>query len=227
MTDVVSFCRSLASRADTVEARQALFREELLPRNYSGTLHASCTVVFTVVPATVAFLLVDAFGLAEVVTVAAAILFGTTTVYLLHRVLMHKSRPPLHVIYDMHTRCHHMLFNEGQTEIRSIQDLYMVLFPPRWTIALALVGVPLLAAPLLLVSTDVALTFAGVAYLYFLGYELIHLAAHLPDRSLVHRIPLLRQLTRHHQRHHAWERMHHCNFSMIIPLWDWLLGTKE
>ena len=198
-----------------------------MPRRYSGWLHGSCTVAFTVVPAVVALAWVDTFGVVEAGTVVAAVLFGASTVYLLHRVLMHRSRPPLHAIYDVHTRCHHMLFNEGQTQIQSSRDLYMVLFPPRWTIALALVGVPLLSAPLLLVSVDVALTFAGVAYLYFLGYELVHLAAHLPDASAVHRIPVLRQLTRHHQRHHAWEHMHHCNFSMLIPLWDWILGTKQ
>lgn len=225
--NVLSWCRSLASRAKTVEGRQALVRQELRSQYYSGVVHIATTIACALGPGLAAWLLVDSWGAAEAVTLVVGALVAHTIIYSLHRGPMHHRLPVLSPLFDVHTRAHHMLFNEGEIEIRTVQDVDLVMLPTPWAVALCALGIPLLAAPLLLVSTDVALAFAGLAYFFFLAYELVHLAGHAPADAWVHRAPVLRTLVRHHQRHHAWERMHECNFSMIIPLWDWLLGTKE
>jgi sterol desaturase/sphingolipid hydroxylase (fatty acid hydroxylase superfamily) len=60
---------------------------------------------------------------------------------------------------------------------------------------------------------------------YVVGYELSHLAYHLPERSFVYRLPFLRALREHHARHHHPELMQKSNFNVTIPFGDLLFGT--
>ena len=65
---------------------------------------------------------------------------------------------------------------------------------------------------------------AGIAS-YILAYEWLHMAAHLPERFGVAKIPVLSFVYRHHRRHHDPRRMRHVNFSIFFPLGDLLFGT--
>jgi sterol desaturase/sphingolipid hydroxylase (fatty acid hydroxylase superfamily) len=147
-------------------------------------------------------------------------------IYFGHRFPMHRPVPGLGAIYDLHTRCHHMLFDYGRTEIRKANDAYMVMLPPWLTVALCLVVYPVLASVMLLVSLDAALASVGTYCVYLVAYELVHLAAHAPPEFGLDRVVGLGAMLRHHQRHHAWSEMHKGNFSMLFPVWDWVLGTK-
>jgi sterol desaturase/sphingolipid hydroxylase (fatty acid hydroxylase superfamily) len=60
---------------------------------------------------------------------------------------------------------------------------------------------------------------------YVVGYELSHLAYHLPEESVVYRLPLLRALRQHHARHHIPGLMQKANFNVTLPLGDLLFGT--
>jgi sterol desaturase/sphingolipid hydroxylase (fatty acid hydroxylase superfamily) len=70
-----------------------------------------------------------------------------------------------------------------------------------------------------------ALVFASMSWLYYLAYELVHLAAHLRVGGPWDRVPGLGWLLLHHRRHHAWAVMHHGNFGMLDPVWDRVMGT--
>ncbi len=224
--DLRSFSQTLTQRAKTIDDRRALFREEVLPSRYSGVAHVAFTTVLTAGLALLALTMIEAWDLTVSMAMAAAVFASMSFIYFAHRYPMHRPLPGAGAIYDLHTRVHHMLFGEGRTEIRVHQDVYMVMLPVWMAAALCVVGFPLVAAPLLWVGTDAALAFLAVVYLYFGGYELVHLATHAPAESRLHRVPVLSALIRHHQEHHAWDKMHKGNFSMIIPLWDWVLGTK-
>ena len=225
--DVIEFCRTLTRRAPTIEGRRALFRKELRRPGYSGRWHVGLVVAITVSTAAMAFGLVESWGLAELLAIAGAMLVSMTAIYFGHRYPMHRPVRGMSVLYALHTRAHHMMFNDEHAEIRTLDDVDMVMLPPRWALGLCVVVMPLIASPLLLVSLDTALAFVATASLYYLAYELVHLAAHAPDGHRIHRTPLIGWLTRHHRIHHDWRRMHDANFGVVVPLWDLLLGTRD
>ena len=218
-------CRTIAAEAATVPERQALFRHQREP-GHRGAVQLTLVVLAPLLPALVALSRVGRVGLTEALVVVASLWVGTSVVYFGHRYPMHHVWPGLEIVYDMHTRCHHMIFDERHTEIASIDDVDMVMLPWRHAVALCAVLVPLLALPWLVLGWDAALCFAAVSWLYYLAYELVHLAAHLRVGGPLDRMPGLGWLLRHHRRHHHWPLMHHGNFSMLIPLWDLALGTR-
>lgn len=217
-------CRDLVRDAATVLERQALSRQRRAP-GYRGARHLAIVVAASLGPALVAIACVGTWGIVELGVALAGVLVGSTTVYLSHRFPMHRRMRGLEILYDTHTGCHHMSFDETHTEIASIEDMHMVLIPAPYATALCGLVVPLLALPWLAVGWDATLVFAATAWLYYLAYELVHLAAHLRVGGPWDRVPGLGWMLRHHRRHHAWSVMHHGNFGMLDPAWDWAMGT--
>lgn len=225
--DTLEFCRELTRRAESIDDRRALFREEMVRPGYSGGRHIAFTVLLTASVAAVAWAQVGHWGAASWLGVGTAILASMGVIYFGHRYPMHRSIAGLSPVYDMHTRCHHMLFDREHLEINTRADAGMVMLPKIWTLALSAVAFPLIALPVAVLSTDAAWAFLGCVQAYYLCYEMVHLAAHAPDDSLVHRLPVLGYLTAHHRHHHDWTVMHRKNFSMVIPVLDYVLGTRE
>jgi hypothetical protein len=155
----------------------------------------------------------------------SAVLVGSSVVYLSHRYPMHRRMRGMEILYDTHTGCHHMMFDEEHTEIESIEDMHMVLLPSVYAVGVCGVLVPMIAAPWLVMGWGAALVFASMSWLYYLAYELVHLAAHLRVGGPWDRVPGLGWLLLHHRRHHAWAVMHHGNFGMLDPVWDRVMGT--
>lgn len=218
-------CRDLVRDAATVLERQALSRKRR-PAGYSGARHLASVVLVSLGPAVAALWAVRGWGLVELGAAASAVLVGSAVVYLSHRFPMHRRMRGLELLYDTHTGCHHMVFDETHTEIASIQDMCMVLLPSVYAAGVCGVLVPAISVPWLSSGWDAALTFAASSWLYYLAYELVHLAAHLRVGGPWDRVPGLGWLLRHHRRHHAWEVMHHGNFGMLDPVWDWAMGTR-
>ncbi|MCX4240459.1 sterol desaturase family protein [Paraliomyxa miuraensis] len=211
--------------APTLAERRAVWRRLRAP-GYRGSTRIAQVMAVTLVPAVLALWHAGPWGWKALGAAVGAVLVGASVVYFSHRFPMHHPMRGLGLLYDLHTRCHHMVFREGQTEIESIDDVDMVMMPWREAAAIGWVLAPLLTVPWWLVlGTEAALVYYAVAVLYYLAYELVHLASHLRVGGPLDRVPVLGWLLRHHRRHHAWAVMHHGNFSMLIPLWDWLLGT--
>ncbi len=226
--DMTEFCRSLASRASTVEGRRALFRREVRSPRYRGAVHLAALLSTCVGCAALALLAVDSWGALEYWAIASELLLSSVVVYFGHRYPMHRPVRGLQWVYDLHTRFHHMVFSASETELDSIDDICMVMFPVRDILGMCVVVVPLLSVPwLLLGGLDPALAFAATGHLFYLSYELIHLAAHGRVGGPLDSVPGLGFLLRHHRRHHAWSVMHQRNFSMIFVGWDWLMGTLD
>jgi hypothetical protein len=218
-------CQDLVRDAATVVERQALSRQRR-PPGYRGARHLAAVIAVSLGPALAALASVGTWGVVPLGAALAAVLVGSTVVYLSHRFPMHRRMRGLELLYDTHTGCHHMMFDEAHTEIASIEDMRMVLLPAAYAAGLCGVLVPLLASPWLWAGWDAALAFAGVTWLYYLAYELVHLLAHLRVGGPWDRVPALGWLLRHHRRHHAWSVMHHANFGMLDPLWDLAMGTR-
>jgi hypothetical protein len=204
------------------------FREQMLakvPRWYSPWGHLAATAGVGVVTLAVALGRVEDPGAVELVTVPCAFLFANLVEWFAHRYLMHRRRFPLTLLYDRHTPEHHRVFSHDDMAITVPRELKLVLIP-----AVGVLGMVLLAAPVAGVlghtlSSNVGWLFLATSGVYVVGYEISHLAYHLPDRSFVYRLPFLRALRGHHARHHVPGLMQHHNFNVTIPLGDLLFGT--
>jgi len=86
-------------------------------------------------------------------------------------------------------------------------------------------GTPVALLLAWLFSTNVALLFALTGVLYFLNYELLHFASHLPEQHSVSRIPIIKKLKHHHTVHHNPRLMAHYNFNISYPIADWVMST--
>ncbi len=225
--DPFEFCRTLTKRADTTEARQALFRAEMTPAGYRGGVHLGFTVVVTAAVAALAWTGVEHWSWSAAAGLGIGLLASMAVIYFGHRYPMHRRLRGATAAYDLHTRVHHMLFDRDHLEVANLRDLGMVMLPKGMTLAMTVIGFPLLAAPLALWSADAALAFLGLVVLYYLAYELVHLAAHAPDDSIVHRLPGLGFLTAHHRHHHDHTVMHRANFGMVVPVLDYVFGTRQ
>ena len=60
---------------------------------------------------------------------------------------------------------------------------------------------------------------------YFLNYEVLHTAYHLPDEHPLARVGLVKRLRWLHTIHHDPRQMATRNFNISYPLCDWLFGT--
>src|SRR5262245_18325185 len=95
----------------------------------------------------------------------------------------------------------------------------MVLSPPAILLFfLGVVATPIGAALHLLVSPNAGWIFASVAIGYYLTYEWLHFAYHLPPEGFVGRRRLIAVLRRHHQRHHDPGLMSRFNFNITFPI---------
>ena len=208
--------------------RLQAFRRRLIrkvPAWYSPWAHLSATVGIGIVTLCLAAPRLHGPTSLDFITIPVALVFSNVVEWLVHKHLMHHRRRPFTVLFDRHTPEHHRVYRYENMAIEDPRELRFVLIP-----ALGVLGIVLLAVPAALVAGLVANDNVGWLFLmtsavYVVGYELSHLAYHLPERSLVYRLPLLRALREHHARHHHPELMQKSNFNVTIPLGDLLFGT--
>lgn len=217
---------------DAVPAQVAAFREQYrrdhVPAGYRGWRHFAFT--FGVGGAVlVACLLqlrdVSAF---EWLAVPLSAVYVNLAEYWGHRGPMHHLTRGLRLVYERHTRQHHRFFTDEAMIVDDPADFRAVLFPPVLMIfflaAFALPAGLLLSA---LTSPNVAWLFGATSLGYFLNYEFLHLAYHLPPSHPLARLPLVGRLKRLHVRHHDPRVMASRNFNITYPLGDWLFGTLD
>lgn len=161
----------------------------------------------------------------EWLLVPAALVFGNGVEWLVHRGPLHHPWPP-RLPYDRHTLTHHAAFSDRDMAVGSWRELRVVLFPLYALPLLELMVLPVFALVWWTLGRNAAALFAFASVLYYLIYELLHLAYHLPVDHPVSRLRVVGRLKRHHQRHHDPRRMTAGNFNVSIPLFDWLLGTR-
>ena len=111
--------------------------------------------------------------------------------------------------------------------VTSARDFQMVLFPPVMLVFfLGALAAPIGALLGWALGPNVGWLFGATALSYFLTYEWLHLAYHLPPDGWLGRRALVRRLRRHHTVHHDPRRMTHANFNITFPIADWLFGTR-
>jgi hypothetical protein len=217
----------LQHMSSTAEYRAA-YRQAHIGPGYSGEAHLAFAVLFSIGGVVLAGTQLRAVQPLEWLTVPLAFLYANLVEYAGHRWVMHRRVRGLGLIYERHAGQHHRFFTDRHMQLEGWQDCKVVLFPA--VLMVFYFGAFALPLGLLLAwlfSANVAWLFVMVALGYYLNYELLHLAYHLPERSIVLRLPFVVQLRRLHHRHHEPALMAKANFNITYPIGDWLFGTRQ
>jgi sterol desaturase/sphingolipid hydroxylase (fatty acid hydroxylase superfamily) len=202
------------------------YRHALMPRGYDGRRHA-LTVLALGVAAELALVLAvpQAFAWPNAWVVPATLVLASFVEYWAHRVPMHRRVPGLSAVFDRHTRRHHRYFTVSASRFHAHHDGHAVFFPTVLLVFFGAICALLGSLVALLTSTAVAVAFVATSIAYYLLYETLHFAYHCPTRWRLGRLPIVRVLAHHHRTHHAKRNMGRRNFNLVLPLFDWLLGT--
>ncbi|HEU4406991.1 MAG TPA: sterol desaturase family protein [Polyangiaceae bacterium] len=204
------------------------YRAEFIGPRYSGPAHFAFVTLAALSGIAYALGGVRAPTPAELATVPLTFVFANLAEYGGHRHPMHRPWRGLGLVYRRHARQHHHFYTHDAMALESSRDVQMVLFPPVLLVFFALAFVlPAGTLVYLFASPNAARLFAATAVGYYLLYEWLHLAYHLPPGSFVARLSLVRALRALHTAHHDLGLMGKYNFNITFPIGDWLFGTRH
>lgn len=210
-----------------VQAFREQYRARAIGPGYRGWAHFAFTSLVCLGGVSLALSRVESPHLWELLGVPVAVVLANTVEFLGHRGPMHHRRRGLGLLFERHTAQHHRFFTHEAMAYESSRDFKMVLFPPVLLLFfLGAVASPLGALCFLLISPNAGWLFGATALGYYLAYEWVHFATHLPGGHWSARLPGISFLSRHHQVHHDPSRMGRHNFNITFPLGDWLFGTR-
>jgi len=211
--------------ADVARVRASLRAE--VPRFYHASLHLGFSAAVSL---GVAFGLVAGIHelrLAELACVPAFFVFCTLCEYLGHRYLLHRSSWIGRFTYQKHTLRHHRFYTDEQFRPQSQRDFAYILFPPAGVLVYMLIAVcPFVALFTLAVSRNAGRLVGATSAVFFLLYELVHLASHFGDRRSAGG-SWRRTMSQHHRIHHRVDLMTRCNFNIVAPIFDEVFGTRR
>jgi sterol desaturase/sphingolipid hydroxylase (fatty acid hydroxylase superfamily) len=215
---------------EALSPEQASYREayreaEIGPR-YSGWGHFAFTTLGSLSAIAYAASRLSAVRPLEWALVPIFFLIANLGEYFGHRGPMHHRRRGLDLLFKRHTLQHHRFFTREAMACESPRDFKIMLFPPVMLVFfIGCLATPIALGFALLVSPNAGWLFAVVAVSYFLLYEWLHFAYHLPADGTIGRLPVVGTLRRHHQLHHDAALMADWNFNITFPIADALFGT--
>jgi len=197
-----------------------------IPGGYSGWRHFAVTNALVLVSVAACAWQLNDVQLWEWLSVPLIALYANLAEYFGHRFVMHRPRRGFGLIYKRHVKQHHRFFTDTAMPVDGPRDFKAVLFPPiLLMLFLGAFGTPVALAVGYFGSANAGWLFAITGLLYFLNYEYLHLAYHLPESHWVARLPFMARLKRLHAVHHDQGLMAHANFNITYPVGDWLFGT--
>lgn len=202
------------------------YREREIPPGYLPWAHVLFTFGGGLAALVTCLVLVDGLRAIELLAVPAAFGYANLSEYLGHRWPMHRPFRGLGVVYRRHAGQHHRFFTHQAMAFGEARDLRAVLFPPSLVIFFfGGFGIPAWWLLHWLFGSNVAWLFIATAIAYYLNYEFLHTAYHLPAGHPLSRLALVRRLQWLHRTHHDPRQMAQANFNISWPVCDWLFGT--
>lgn len=213
---------------EAVATYREQYRREHIPPHYQGGLHLAFTFGIGGAALVWSALQVEQVRPLEWLTVPLTFLYANFAEYWGHRGPMHHLKRGLRLVYERHTRQHHRFFTDQAMALDGLRDLRAVLFPPLlMTFFISAFALPVGLLLASIASPNVAWLFTATSLGYFLNYEFLHLAYHLPPGHPIARWPLIGRLKRLHEAHHDPRLMAHCNFNITYPICDTIFRTKR
>jgi hypothetical protein len=209
------------------EAPERTLARELaaIPRWYSPALHLAGTTGVGLATLVVSIAALHHVRAIELLAIPATLLLSNAVEWRSHRSVLHRRVWPVRVLYERHTPVHHTIYQYDSMAMGSSREFRLVLIPAAGVAAVVAISAPIAFAIARLFTPNtgwIALATSGV---YVVAYELTHLAYHMPEQSLIGRLPLVQVLREHHRRHHHPALMQKWNFNVTVPLFDWIHGT--
>lgn len=212
--------------AEQIAAYRAVYRREEIPAGYSPHAHLAFTFGVGGLCFGISLWMLQDVRALELLVVPLAFLYANLAEYLGHRYPMHRPFRGLGLIYRRHAGQHHRFFTHEHMPFDGLRDLRAVLFPPILVVFFfGGFGLPAWWLLSLTLGDNVAWLFIATGIAYYLNYEVLHLAYHLPPDHPLARLPLIRRLHWLHRQHHDPRHMAHLNFNISYPLCDWMFGT--
>jgi sterol desaturase/sphingolipid hydroxylase (fatty acid hydroxylase superfamily) len=196
------------------------------PRWYSPWLHLASSFGLAGALSVLASLTARDVTAWELATIPVVYLFCNALEWKAHKGLLHRRVPPLGMFYDRHTPVHHRVFVDHDMALRAPGEFGFILMPWYGSVAVFLVTLPLTIGLDFIAGRNVAALFVATSMAYILSYEVLHLAYHLPEDSLIGRLRVIRFLREHHRTHHRPVLSRGWNFNVTLPIWDVLMGTR-
>jgi hypothetical protein len=217
----------MSNSAATNDDYRKQFRKLHIGPWYSGKAHLAFAVIFSLGGIALAIGQLENVRAVEWITIPLAFLYANLVEYAGHRWVMHRKVRGLGLVYKRHAGQHHRFFTDEHMALDDWRDCKVVLFPAVLMVFyFGAFAVPIGLLLAWLTTANVAFLFVIVALAYYLNYELLHLAYHLPEDSRLLNTPFLRRLRRLHHTHHKQHLMAHANFNITYPIGDWLFRTR-
>ena len=210
--------------ADSIDRRRDRLAPAI-PRHYSPVVYFGASNLVAAIAIFGALSQLDDVRAWDWLIVPAAFLVANWVEYRVHKGPMHHKRRPWEILFERHTRQHHVYFDELHMSARQGREYYWVFFP-WWAVGLVVATAALFALPLgLFVSRNAGLLFFAVGIAYYVTYEWLHLSYHLHPQSFVGKLRPVQIMRRLHTSHHDTALMTTQNFNITFPICDWLFGT--
>eukprot|EP01101_Sappina_pedata_P001074 TRINITY_DN11185_c0_g1_i1.p1 TRINITY_DN11185_c0_g1~~TRINITY_DN11185_c0_g1_i1.p1 ORF type:complete len:230 (-),score=56.85 TRINITY_DN11185_c0_g1_i1:64-753(-) len=195
--------------------------------DYSGVRHI-CTclaIAFTSIAALIGLFFLSSAAVSILSAIPAALitfLICNGFEYYIHRYALHPFGQQ-----TRHSHLHHRFFTISNMQAQEVNDAHLILFHPRLVLFIFLAVIfPLTLVVSLVASAKIGAVCGIVAALYYINYEVLHLAYHSDaDSALVRYIPCIERLREIHAVHHDPILMRSHNFNITYPIMDWLVGT--
>jgi len=199
-----------------------------VPSRYSPTMHLAIPAVIGIGVLITSFIRLQTNLLrpTELLTIPITLLAAFGFEWRAHKDILHRRLPLLGVLYERHELAHHVIYTHRDMAMRSKREWWFVLMPSYAVVLVFLTLVlPIAIVIERYVTTNVAMLVTATSMVFFLSYEWLHLAYHLPEDHPIARIGVIAKLREHHRRHHEPRLMKRWNFNVTVPLFDWLHGT--
>jgi hypothetical protein len=142
-----------------------------------------------------------------------------------HQLALHRRLPIVGFLYRRHTLEHHVIYTYDDMAIRSARELRLILMPAYAVVLVFLVDTPFALLSARLFSANTGCLFMATSMVFFVSYEWLHCAYHLPKDDPIGRLAVIARLREHHRRHHDPRLMRRWNFNVTVPVFDWIYRT--
>lgn len=202
------------------------FRAEKIPQNYSGMFHLVFNFSFLILA--ILFSLSQVFELKawELIAIPLTFVLGNLVVFVLHKYPLHRKVLGFGFSYKIHAKWHHQFFTHENIVYDKSRDFFIMFFPTLVILGfvfLALPGIYFLMSPFF--SANYVYLTVAMSGFYFLSYEVVHFASHLPEDHFVIKIGFFRYMRDYHKIHHNPKLMRDYNFNIVFPFFDIVFKT--
>lgn len=211
------------------ESRREAFRAKRvaeIPAGYSPTLHLLGPASLAVAVLVVSVWLIHDLRAVELLTIPITLFLGFGFEWRVHKSILHARTPGFSILYVRHELQHHVIYTHDDMTMRDRRERRLVMMPGYAIVLVFGMLVPLGFVVWRLLGLNVTLIFLATSMIFFLVYELMHLAYHLPPEHPVSKIRLVQRLRELHRRHHDPRLMKRWNFNVTFPVFDWIHGTN-